>query len=48
MSRWIAKRAYSIELVSIDDYSKLDSKQKLVYDLVRDIAERNHIDMPEV
>lgn len=48
MSRWIAKRAYSIEPVSVNDYLSLNSKQKLVFDLVKDIAERNHIDMPEV
>jgi len=44
----MAKRAYSIKPVSIEEYASLDSKQKIVYDLVKDIAERNHINMPEV
>ena len=48
MSRWMAKKAYSIELVTINEYNSLDSKQKIVYDLVKDISERNHINMPEV
>lgn len=48
MSKWMAKRAYSIQLVTLNDYDNLDSKQKVVFDLVRDISERNGIKLPEI
>lgn len=48
ISKWMAKRAYWVQVVTINDYSSLDSKQKVVFDVVRDLAERNHIKMPEV
>jgi hypothetical protein len=48
MSKWMAKRAYSIQLVTLNDYDNLDSKQKVVFDLVRDISERNNIKLPEI
>jgi len=44
----MAKRAYWVQVVDVNDYSNLDSKEKVVFDLVRDLAERNHIKMPEV
>lgn len=48
LSKWMAKRAYWVQVVNINEYSNLDSKEKVVFDLVRDLAERNHITMPEV
>lgn len=48
MSKWMAKRAYWVKVVSINDYSSLPWKEKIVFDLVRDLAEKNHIKMPEV
>lgn len=48
LSKWMAKRSYWVQVVNINDYSNLDSKEKIVFDLVRDLAERNHITMPEV
>ncbi len=48
LSKWMAKKAYSISLVTIDDYDSLDSKQKIVFDVVKDLAERENIKMPEV
>ncbi|MDD3793957.1 MAG: protease HtpX [Candidatus Gracilibacteria bacterium] len=48
LSKWMAKRAYGVQVVNINEYSNLDSKEKVVFDLVRDLAERNHITMPEV
>ncbi len=48
LSKWMAKRAYWVQVVDVNDYSNLDSKEKVVFDLVRDLAERNHIKMPEV
>lgn len=48
ISKWMAKKAYNITVITQDDYSRLDSKQKIVWDTIRDLAERNHIKMPEV
>ncbi len=48
MSRWVAKRAYSIQLVNVNEYDNLDTKQKIVFDLVKDISERNNIKLPEI
>jgi heat shock protein HtpX len=48
MSKWSAKRAYNIQLFSADNLSSLDRKEKLVYDIVLDIANKHGISMPEV
>jgi len=48
ISKWMAKRAYDIQLIDIKDVSSLDEKSKLVWQVVVDLAERNHIKMPEV
>lgn len=48
ISRWMAKRAYDIELVSESRLMDYDSKTQLVYTTVANIAKRNGIDMPEV
>lgn len=48
MSKWMAKRSYSIELVTLNDYDNLNEKQKVVYDLIKDISERNNIKLPEI
>ena len=48
MSKWMAKKAYDLTLITIDDYDKLDEKEKIVFDTVRDLAENNNIKMPEV
>jgi Zn-dependent protease with chaperone function len=48
MSRWVAKRAYNVQIVSIRDYDNLNLKQKIVFDVVNDLASRNNIKMPEV
>ena len=48
MSRWSAKRAYSIVPITRDESFWLRWKEKIVWDTVADLAERNHIDMPEV
>jgi Zn-dependent protease with chaperone function len=44
----MAKKAYSIKLATQEDYYNLDSKQKIVFDVVKDLAERENIKMPEV
>ena len=48
LSRWSAKRAYNIVPVKADEVSGLNSKEKLVYETVQQLAERNNITMPEV
>ena len=48
MSKWMAKMAYKIQIVTKKDYYNLTSKQKLVFDVVEQLAERNNIKMPEV
>lgn len=48
LSKWMAKRAYWVQIVNKNDYYNLKDKQKIVYDIVKDLAERNHINMPEV
>lgn len=48
MSKWSAKRLYNIRLIQKDEVYNLDEKEKLVWDTVSYLAERNHINMPEV
>ena len=48
ISRWSAKRAYWITPITKEESFSLTGKEKLVWDTVSDLAERNHIDMPEV
>lgn len=48
LSKWMAKRAYKIQILNIDNVSSLDRKQKIVWDTVNDLAERNNIKTPEV
>ena len=48
ISRWSAKRAYNIIPFTQEDIHSLRGKDKLVYDTVQQIAERNHIQIPEV
>lgn len=48
ISRWMAKKAYGIVPITQEQSFALTGKQKLVWDTVQNIAERNHIDMPEV
>lgn len=48
ISRWMAKRAYSIVLVDRNNLWEFGEKIKIVYETVENLAERNHIQMPEV
>jgi heat shock protein HtpX len=48
ISRWSAKRAYSIELITSENLSSQTDKVKLVYNIVDRLAKQNHITMPEV
>lgn len=48
ISRWMAKRAYSIVPFTAEQVHTLSWKELLVYNTVQDISERYHISMPEV
>lgn len=48
LSKWTAKRAYNIKLFDPQDLSDLSDKEKVVYEVVRELAEKNKIKMPEV
>jgi heat shock protein HtpX len=48
ISRWMAKRAYNIKLLSETRLMDYDSKTQMVYTTVSNIARQNGITMPEV
>lgn len=48
LSKWMAKKAYWVQVVSKEQSSSLSWKEKIVFELVEDLAERNKITMPEV
>ena len=48
LSKWMAKKAYKLSIITSDNVSSLNKKQKLVWDVVSELAARNNIDMPEV
>jgi len=44
----MAKRAYNIKIIHIDQFDNLNSKEKIVFSVVKELAEREHIKIPEV
>lgn len=48
MSKWTAKKFYNIQLVSEENIVNLSKKESLVYNVVKDLSERNGIKTPEV
>lgn len=48
ISKWVAKRAYNVVLITPENLNQLDEKERLVYDVVHRLAGDNHIKMPEV
>ena len=48
ISRWQAKKAYSIQLITANELASLDARLQLVYRTVERISQSAHIDMPEV
>lgn len=48
MSRWVAKKSYKLQIINRDQVNQLSKKEKAVWNTVLDLAERNHIVMPEV
>jgi len=47
-SRWMAKRFYHIELLTLESMATASPSEKLVYQTVEHIAQKNSITMPEV
>lgn len=48
LSRWMAKKTYDIQLVNQENLFNLSQKERVVWETVKSISERNHIKMPEV
>ena len=48
MSKWSAKRAYKLKFFTAENLWSLSDKEKTVYNLVLDLANREGIKMPEV
>ena len=48
MAKWWAKKAYWIVPIIMDQVHSLNEKEKIVWDTVSDLSQRNNIDMPEV
>ena len=48
ISKWMAKKMYKISLINSENLSSLSKKERLVYNVVEDLATRNNITRPEV
>lgn len=48
ISKYLAKSAYNIKIINPKDYDQLDSKQKVVYDLIIELSEKYKIKTPEI
>lgn len=48
ISKWMAKSFYNIQLVNDENISNLTKKERLVWEVVKDLSQRNGIKMPEV
>ena len=48
ISKWMAKRAYNIQVINSEDVVNLNEKEKIVWNVVEELATRNRITMPEV
>lgn len=48
LSKWMAKSFYGINLITEENLSDISKKERLVYDVVKDLSERYNIKMPEV
>ena len=48
ISKWLAKKTYKITPLVISEYDWLNHKEKIVWDTVKELSERNNISMPEV
>lgn len=48
LSKWMVKSFYGINLVNSENLYNLSRKEKLVYDVVKDLSQRYNIKMPEV
>jgi hypothetical protein len=44
----MAKRAYDLTMITLENVKDLDEKELAVWNTVANLAENNHIKMPEV
>lgn len=48
ISKWMAKKAYGVQVLNKEELHGFDPKMRIVFDVVEDLSERHHIKMPEV
>ncbi len=48
ISKWMAKKSYGITPLTLEEIPSLSEKEQLVWRVVEELADRNHIKMPEV
>jgi len=48
LSKWSAKRAYKLTMITQENLSELDKKERVVYDTIVQISDQNHITLPEI
>lgn len=48
LSKWMAKKAYKITPIDLENVSELSRKQLVVWNTVNELAERHHIKTPEI
>ncbi len=48
ISKWMAKKSYWITPINAEEVSSLSNKEQLVWRVVEELSDRNHIKMPEV
>jgi heat shock protein HtpX len=48
MSKWIVKRFHHMQIITLENLSSISPSEKLVYQTVEHIAQKNGITMPEV
>jgi heat shock protein HtpX len=48
MSKWMAKKSYNLTIIQQEQVESLNKKEQAVWFTVLELAERNHIKMPEV
>lgn len=48
LSKWMAKRAYPMTMITQENLSQLDEKERVVWDTVIELSERENIKTPEV
>ncbi len=48
LSKWMAKRAYNIQLLDVNNIASFSEKEKVVYDVIRELSNKHDIKLPEI